>query len=94
MEETPFGTRYMVEGPLLTPDGRNTLDTGCVVCGERRDNSTPGDRLSCRAWDKIRGKCDDSRIGYGCLDERSHRVWVEGGRYWHRCSGACGWCGL
>jgi len=23
VEESPFGTRYVVEGPLVTPDGRN-----------------------------------------------------------------------
>jgi hypothetical protein len=24
-EQTPFGTRYIVEGPLTTPDGRNPM---------------------------------------------------------------------
>jgi hypothetical protein len=24
-EQTPFGTRYIVEGPLKTPDGRNPM---------------------------------------------------------------------
>lgn len=25
VEASPFGTRYVVEGPLMTPDGRNPL---------------------------------------------------------------------
>lgn len=25
IEQTPFGTRYIIEGPLSTPDGRNPL---------------------------------------------------------------------
>ena len=46
-EETPFGTNYVIEGPLLAPDGRSpqVRVVWCIARGERLPHLATADPL-------------------------------------------------